>query len=310
MTATIPSLPILEEAALQSYPKATLYVLATPIGNICDISVRALHVLALVDAVACEDTRNSATLLTRYGLHRPLIAAHQHNEREVAQKLIARLQAGERIALISDAGTPAISDPGAKIVDAVRAAGLRVIPLPGASALLAALSASGLPDEQFYFVGFLPNKAVQREHHLQTLRAIPATLVFYEAPHRILDTVQALSKVFEPGRQIVLARELTKLFEDIHRSPLSEALDWLQAQPQRIKGEFVVLLQGAPSQTDAEPMEVTRILRILMDECPLKQAAALAAKITGLKKNDLYQRALLLRGQDEQENEQQNQEQP
>ncbi len=299
MTATISSLPILEEAALQSYPKATLYVLATPIGNICDISVRALHVLAMVDAVACEDTRNSATLLTRYGLNRPLIAAHQHNEREVAQKIIARLQAGERIALISDAGTPAISDPGAKIVDAVRAAGLRVMPLPGASALLAALSASGLLDEQFYFVGFLPNKAQQREHYLQTLRTIPATLVFYEAPHRILDTVQALATVFEPERQIVLARELTKLFEDIHRCPLSEASQWLQAEPQRIKGEFVVLLQGAARQNEAEPAEVTRILRILMAECPLKQAAALAAKITGLKKNDVYQRALLLKGQDE-----------
>ncbi len=299
MTATIPSLPILEEAALQSYPKATLYVLATPIGNICDISVRALHVLTMVDAVACEDTRNSATLLTRYGLNRPLIAAHQHNEREVAQKIITRLQAGERIALISDAGTPAISDPGAKIVDAVRGAGLRVMPLPGASALLAALSASGLLDEQFYFVGFLPNKALQREHYLQTLSTIPAALVFYEAPHRILDTVQALATVFEPERQIVLARELTKLFEDIHRCPLSEASQWLQAEPQRIKGEFVVLLQGAARQSEAEPAEVTRILRILMDECPLKQAAGLAAKITGLKKNDVYQRALLLKGQDE-----------
>ena len=297
MTTINPSMPLLDEAALQSYPKATLYVLATPIGNICDISVRALHVLGLVDAVACEDTRNSATLLTRYGLNRPLIAAHQHNEREVAQKIVARLQAGERIALISDAGTPAISDPGAKIVDAVRNAGLRVLPLPGASAALTALCASGLLDDEFYFVGFLPNKAAQRAQRLQTLLTIPATLVFYEAPHRILDTVQALSGVFEPERQIVLARELTKLFEDIHRCPLSQALPWLQAEPQRVKGEFVVLLQGASRASEAEPAEVTRILRILMDECPLKQAAALAAKITGLKKNDVYQRALLLKQQ-------------
>lgn len=295
MTAINPSMPLLEEAALQSYPKATLYVLATPIGNICDISVRALHVLGLVDAVACEDTRNSATLLTRYGLNRPLIAAHQHNEREVAQKIVARLQAGERIALISDAGTPAISDPGAKIVDAVRNAGLRVLPLPGASAALTALCASGLLDEEFYFVGFLPSKAAQRTQRLQTLLTTPATLVFYEAPHRILDTVQALSAVFEPERQIVLARELTKLFEDIHRCPLAQALPWLQAEPQRVKGEFVVLLQGASTATDAEPAEVTRILLILMEELPLKQAAALTAKITGLKKNDVYQRALLLK---------------
>lgn len=297
MTATTLYSPLLEQAATQSYPNATLYVLATPIGNVCDISLRALHVLSLVDAVACEDTRNSATLLNRYGINRPLIAAHQHNEREVAQKIVARLQAGERIALISDAGTPAVSDPGAKIVDAVRQAGLRVLPLPGASAALAALCASGLPDEQFYFVGFLPAKAGQREQQLQTLRHLPATLVFYEAPHRILDTVQALAAVFEPERQIVLAREMTKLFEDIHRCPLSQALAWLQLDPNRIKGEFVVLLQGASQQNDTDALEVTRILSILLEELPLKQAAALAAKITGLKKNDLYQRALALRDQ-------------
>lgn len=297
MTATTLYSPLLEQAATQSYPNATLYVLATPIGNVCDISLRALHVLSLVDAVACEDTRNSATLLNRYGINRPLIAAHQHNEREVAQKIVARLQAGERIALISDAGTPAVSDPGAKIVDAVRQAGLRVLPLPGASAALAALCASGLSDEQFYFVGFLPAKAGQREQQLQTLRHLPATLVFYEAPHRILDTVQALAAVFEPERQIVLAREMTKLFEDIQRCPLSQALAWLQLDPNRIKGEFVVLLQGASQQNDTDALEVTRILSILLEELPLKQAAALAAKITGLKKNDLYQRALALRDQ-------------
>ena len=288
-------LPILDEAALQVYPKATLYVLATPIGNVCDISIRALHLLSLVDAVACEDTRNSATLLTRYGLNKPLIAAHQHNEREVAQKLITRLQAGERIAFISDAGTPGISDPGARMVDAVRQAGLRVMPLPGASAAITALSASGLLEDQFYFVGFLPAKARQREQILGGLRTMPATLVFYEAPHRILDCVAALASLFEPTRQIVLARELTKLFEDIHRCPLSEALAWLEAEPNRIKGEFVVLLQGAPRQEAADDGEVTRILHILLADLPLKQAAQLAAQITGLKKNDVYQRALKLK---------------
>lgn len=280
---------------MQVYPKATLYVLATPIGNVCDISIRALHVLALVDAVACEDTRNSATLLTRYGLNKPLIAAHQHNEREVAQKLIARLQAGERIAFISDAGTPGISDPGARMVDAVREAGLRVMPLPGASAAITALSASGLLEDQFYFVGFLPAKARQREQILGGLRTMPATLVFYEAPHRILDCVAALASLFEPTRQIVLARELTKLFEDIHRCPLGEALAWLEAEPNRIKGEFVVLLQGAPQQEATADVEVTRILHILLADLPLKQAAQLAAQITGLKKNDVYQRALKLK---------------
>lgn len=288
-------LPILDEAALQVYPKATLYVLATPIGNVCDISIRALHVLSLVDAVACEDTRNSATLLTRYGLNKPLIAAHQHNEREVAQKLITRLQAGERIAFISDAGTPGISDPGARMVDAVRQAGLRVMPLPGASAAITALSASGLLEDQFYFVGFLPAKARQREQILGRLRTMPATLVFYEAPHRILDCVAALTSLFEPTRQIVLARELTKLFEDIHRCPLGEALAWLEAEPNRIKGEFVVLLQGAPQHEALDEAEVTRILHILLADLPLKQAAQLAAQITGLKKNDVYQRALKLK---------------
>lgn len=296
MTAISSSrLPILDEAASQVYPDSTLYVVATPIGNVCDISIRALHLLSLVDAVACEDTRNSATLLARYGLSKPLIAAHQHNEREVAQKLVARLQAGERIAFISDAGTPGISDPGARIVDAVRNAGLRVMPLPGASAVVTAMSASGLLDDQFYFVGFLPAKARQREQILTALRPLPATLVFYEAPHRILECVAALATIFEPERQIVLARELSKLFESIHRCALGEALAWLQLDPNRIKGEFVVLLQGAPQQAGMAGDEVTRILRILLAECSLKQASALAAQITGLKKNDVYQRALQLK---------------
>lgn len=211
MTAQAPSHPaalaVLDEAALQTYPISTLYVVATPIGNVADISVRALHVLSLVDAVACEDTRNTGHLMTRFGLSKPMIAAHQHNEREVAEKLIARLQAGQRIALVSDAGTPAVSDPGARIVEAVRAAGLRVVPLPGASAAVAALSASGLLNDQFLFVGFLPAKPSQRTSALQQLHRVAATLVFYEAPHRILDCVGALAAVFEPSRQIVFARE-------------------------------------------------------------------------------------------------------
>ncbi|MFC3109177.1 16S rRNA (cytidine(1402)-2'-O)-methyltransferase [Undibacterium arcticum] len=289
------SLPILHEVALQTYPVATLYVVATPIGNVCDISLRALHVLALADAVACEDTRNTAQLMTRYGLSKPLIAAHEHNEREVAEKLVARLQAGERIALVSDAGTPAISDPGARIVDAVRAAGLRVMPLPGASAAVTALSASGLLNERFYFVGFLPAKAGQRDAALQAVRGVAATLVLYEAPHRIGDTTAALVAAFEPQRQIVFARELTKLFEEIHRCPLSEAIAWLAADPHRQKGEFVLLVEGAPSAVDADQVEAERVLRILLAECPVKQAAQLAAQITGQKKNALYERALQLK---------------
>ncbi|MBS0309501.1 MAG: 16S rRNA (cytidine(1402)-2'-O)-methyltransferase [Proteobacteria bacterium] len=283
------------EVAQQNYPTATLYVLATPIGNVGDISLRALHVLRLVDAVACEDTRNTAQLLARYGLSKELLAAHEHNERAVADKLIARLQAGQRIALVSDAGTPAVSDPGARIVDAVRAAGLRVVPLPGASAALAALSASGLLNDRFHFAGFLPAKAGQRDAELAELQHITATLVLYEAPHRIVDTVTALAAIFGPARQIVLARELTKLFEEIHRCTLGEASAWLTADAHRQKGEFVLLVEGASSDGDADMREAERILGVLLEECSVKQAAALAARITGMKKNALYERALQLK---------------
>ncbi|MGV8897864.1 MAG: 16S rRNA (cytidine(1402)-2'-O)-methyltransferase [Burkholderiaceae bacterium] len=291
------ALPLMDEVARQVYPAATLYVLATPIGNFADITLRALHVLALVDAVACEDTRNTGHLLTRYGLSKSLIAAHQHNEREVAEKLIVRLQAGERIALVSDAGTPAISDPGARIVDAVRAAGLRVMPLPGPSAAIAALSASGLLYDQFHFVGFLPAKAKQRDTALQNLRDMAATLIFYEAPHRISATVDALAAVFEGQRHIVFARELTKLFEEIHRCPLSEASAWVAQDAHHQKGEFVLLLEGAPPATEEDNAEAERVLRILLAECSVKQAAALAAQITGHKKNALYELALNIKHQ-------------
>lgn len=295
----IAQLPVMGEAAQQSYPTATLYIVATPIGNVTDISVRALHVLGMVNAVACEDTRNTGNLLSRFGLSRPMIAAHQHNEREVADKIIHRLLAGERIALVSDAGTPGVSDPGARIVDAVRAAGLRVVPVPGASAAVTALSASGLVNDQFYFVGFLPAKAKQRESALLQLLTVSASLVFYEAPHRILDCVEALAGLFQPERQVVFARELTKLFEEIHRCPLADALAWVKADAHREKGEYVVLLEGAPSGSDAQEAEAERILNILLAECSVKQAANLTAQITGRKKNALYDRALEIKGQQE-----------
>jgi 16S rRNA (cytidine1402-2'-O)-methyltransferase len=294
-SSPLASLPVLGETVHQTYPTASLYVVATPIGNVADISLRALHVLSLVDAVACEDTRNTAQLMNRFGLHKPLIAAHMHNEREAAEGLIRRLQAGERIALVSDAGTPAVSDPGARIVDAVREAGLRVIPLPGASAVVAALSASGLVNDQFHFVGFLPSKAKQREAALQGLAAAPATLVFYEAPHRIIECAQALADAFGPARQVVLAREVSKLFEQIHRCPLGEAVAWLKADPNHEKGEFVVLVEGAPPAAEGQDAEADRVLQILLAELPVKQAAALAAQITGKKKNALYDRALALK---------------
>jgi 16S rRNA (cytidine1402-2'-O)-methyltransferase len=291
------TLPLMGEVSQQIYPLSTLYVVATPIGNVADITLRALHALSMMDAIACEDTRNTAHLIARYGISKPLIAAHEHNEREVAEKLIARLQAGERIALVSDAGTPAVSDPGARIVDAVRTAGLRVLPLPGASAAVTALSASGLLNDRFYFYGFLPAKAKQRETALQGLRGVAATLVFYEAPHRISEAVDALVLAFEPTRQVVFARELTKLFEEIQRCPLSEAAAWVAADAHRQKGEYVILLEGAPTAVDGDALEAGRVLAILLAECSVKQAAALAAQITGQKKNALYEQALRMKAE-------------
>ncbi len=277
----------------QSFPAGALYVVATPIGNLADISVRALKVLAIADAVACEDTRNTGQLMSRYGLSKPLMAAHQHNEREVAQKIIDRLRNGERIALVSDAGTPAVSDPGARIVDAVRDADLPVIPIAGASAAIAALSAGGLLNDQFHFVGFLPAKDKQRDAALESLTGSEATLVFYEAPHRIIDTLDALLRAFGPRRRVVIARELSKLFEQLHRCTLSEAGDWLKADANRQRGEFVLLVEGSTEATD-ETAEAKRLLTILLQACPVSQAAALAAKITGMKKNALYSIALEL----------------
>jgi len=293
---------VLSEAAQQTYPESALYVLATPIGNVCDVTLRALHVLTIADAIACEDTRNTSHLLTRYGISQTLIAAHEHNEREAADKIIARLQQGQRIALVSDAGTPAVSDPGARIVEAVRAAGLRVVPLPGPSAAVTALSASGLVNDAFRFIGFLPNKSKQREHALQKLAGDTATLVFYEAPHRIVETIDALLLAFGPERHVVLGRELTKLFETVHRCPLAEAPAWLAEDANRQRGEFVVLVEGATAAGDDNDAEAERVLRILLEELPLKQAAGLAAQITGQKKNALYERALQIKDANEASN--------
>lgn len=301
MTASHSATPsvaaLMQEVSQQVWPAATLYVVATPIGNAGDITLRAINALALADAVACEDTRNTGQLLSRYGLHKELLAAHEHNERDAAQRIIARLQAGQRVALVSDAGTPAVSDPGARIVQAVAAAGLRVMPLPGPSAAVSALSASGLMHERFLFVGFLPPKAKQREDALRELGGVQATLVLYEAPHRIVETTQALLSVFGGDRQLVFARELSKLFEEIHRCALADAPAWLAADPKREKGEYVLLVEGAPAGGDEQEQEAERLLAILLEECSVKQAATLAARITGKKKNALYEQALKMKAQ-------------
>ena len=275
-----------------------LYVVPTPLGNLADLTRRAAEVLRTVPWVAAEDKRHSAPLLKGLGSGARLLAAHEHNEQEAAEQVIARLAAGESVALVSDAGTPGISDPGARLVARVRAAGFRVIPLPGPCAAVTALSAAGLVEPHFLFYGFLPAKSGQRDAALQALVGQSCALVFYEAPHRILETVAALARAFGEGRTLVIARELTKLFESIHSGPLGEAEAWLVADPNRQRGEFVLLVSGAPSRPDAGlDTEADRVLRALLDEgLPVKQAARLAQTITGTAKNALYARALEIRG--------------
>lgn len=282
----------------QSYPPGTLYIVATPIGNVADVSARALHVLAQVDALACEDTRNTAQLLNRLGLHKPLLAVHQHNEADMARLIVARLAGGERIAYASDAGTPGISDPGAKLVAAVRAAGLRVVPLPGASAVITAVSAAGdLLDAgggRFTFVGFLPPKAKARDDQLRQLANCPEAWVLYEAPHRIEATLAALAAALPAGRRILIGRELTKLFEQLVVLPATEAPAWLQADAAHGKGEFVLVVEGAgePAVDDELGPHALHVLDLLLAELPPKRAAKLASAITGAPTDALYAVAL------------------
>ncbi len=278
--------------------ECALYVVATPIGNLSDITLRALEVLGAADTVAAEDTRNTRHLLQHHGISDArLLALHQHNERGAAEKVIALLQQGQNVALVTDAGTPAVSDPGAVLVETVRNAGFRVIPIPGPSAAVAALSASGLCTPHFLFYGFLPNKSAARRAVLLDLIEHPYTLVFYEAPHRILECAEDLQAVLGDEREIVFAREITKLFESIHRCKLGEALTWLNSDPNNLRGEFVLLVSGAPAQKEGLGIETERTLTTLLDELPLKQAVQLAVKITGGNKNELYQRALELKAE-------------
>jgi 16S rRNA (cytidine1402-2'-O)-methyltransferase len=272
----------------------TLYVVATPIGNLEDISARALRVLREVSLIAAEDTRHSSRLLAHFGIQTPLAACHEHNEREEGGRFIGRLLAGEGVALISDAGTPLISDPGYHLVRQARAAGVAVVPVPGACALIAALSAAGLPSDRFIFEGFLPAKAVARRARLEALKEEPRTLIFYEAPHRILESLGDFQEVFGGDRMAVLGRELTKTFETLKGLPLSELCAWVEADSNQQRGECVVLVEGwhPPQDESAVNAEALRVLDLLLAEMPLKRAAAIAADITGLRKNLLYQAAL------------------
>jgi 16S rRNA (cytidine1402-2'-O)-methyltransferase len=275
--------------------EVALYVVATPIGNLRDITLRALDVLAAVDVVAAEDTRNTAHLLAHHGIRaNKLIAVHQHNERGAAEKIIALLQAGQSVAFVSDAGTPAVSDPGALLVQAVRGAGLGVIPIPGASAVMAALSAAGLSQPHFLFYGFLPNKSAARQTVLQSLISYPYTLVFYEAPHRIVECVSDLCIVLGGKRQIVLAREITKMFETIHTCALHDVERWLLSDVNQQRGEFVLLVSGAEPQAGLT-IETKHVLEVLLKELPLKQAVHLGIQISGASRNDLYQYALQIK---------------
>lgn len=277
---------------------AALYIVATPIGNLKDITLRALDTLQNVDVIAAEDTRNTAHLLKQHQINaKKLIAAHQHNERGMADKLIGLIQSGQSVALVTDAGTPAISDPGSLLVQQLQLANVKVVPIPGACAVVTALSAAGFPNPHFLFYGFLPNKAASRCNEISKLQELSCTLVFYEAPHRVIDCVVDLLKVLGGEREIVFARELTKLFETIHRCKLSDALAWLQHDPNQQRGEFVLLISGAIESNEL-PVVALQTLKLLLNELPLKQAVSLTSQITGQARNSLYQLALSLKDSD------------
>jgi 16S rRNA (cytidine1402-2'-O)-methyltransferase len=282
------------------YPIGILYVVATPIGNLQDITLRALDTLKAVDAIAAEDTRHTSGLLSHFGISKKLIAVHEHNEHQSAEKLLSQLNAGESIALVTDAGTPGISDPGAVVVDLVRKAGVKVVPVPGVSAVIAALSASGIVQNGFMFHGFLPASGAARRKVLEVLKAQTVTLVIYEAPHRIVDSIADMCAVLGGERRITFARELTKTFETIYSCNLSDAVAWLEADTNQQRGEFVLLIEAAALK-DAEemPEEAVRVLKLLLAELPLKQAVKLATEITHEKKNVLYEFALQLKQQSE-----------
>lgn len=272
-----------------------LYIVATPIGNLADITFRAVDVLKTVNCIVAEDTRHSQPLMQQYGIRTPLLALHEHNERERTAKLLERLQQGESIALISDAGTPLISDPGYYLVREATLAGIKVVPLPGPCAAIAALSVAGLPTDKFIFEGFLPSKSGARLQRLEKLRHEARTMIFYEAPHRIMDLLLAMQQVFGDDRQVVLAREITKLFETIKSDTLGQLIPWVQADSNQQRGEFVVIVAGLQAVSDDLEQEMQRILLILLASLPLKQAAELTSKITGYKKNEVYDLALRLK---------------
>lgn len=275
----------------QSARPGNLYIVATPIGNLRDLTLHALDVLRTVDLIAAEDTRNTQNLLSAYGIQARLTPLHEHNEETAAARLVATLREGGSVAYVSDAGTPGISDPGARLVVAARAAGVGVVPIPGASAVATALSVSGL-ESPWLFYGFLPAKAAGRRRELENLRDLPYALVFYEAPHRIQETVTDLCAILGGERRILFARELTKRFEQLHACPLADAPTWLEADENHRRGEFALVLDPPAPKTDEDMSDARRVLALLLEELPVKQAAHLAARLTGARKNALYRIAL------------------
>lgn len=276
----------------------TLYLIATPIGNLSDITFRALDVLKKVQLIAAEDTRHSRKLLQHYQITTPMISLHNFNEVTRVSQLMERLEGGESVGLISDAGTPLISDPGYSLVRAAQEGNFPVVPIPGACAAIAALCAAGLPTDRFIFEGFLPAKTVARKERLSDIKDEPRTIVFYESPHRIKAMLKDLITILGPARRVTMARELTKQFETIHQDEAAQLLEWIEKNPEQQLGEFVLVVAGSESEKNLSTMDVDNILAILVAELPTKQAASLCAKITGHKKNELYERALLLKSSD------------
>lgn len=277
-----------------SIESGTLYVVATPLGNLGDMSQRAIETLASVDLIAAEDTRHSAKLLSAMGIGRPLIALHEHNETGMVPRILERLLGGESIALISDAGTPLISDPGYPLVSEARRRGCKVVPIPGPSAIVCALSAAGLPTDRFLFEGFPPRTAPARRRRFEQLAGFPATLVFYESSHRLAESLADMAATFGPGRRAVLARELTKLHETFLDAPLAELLEQVRQDPNQQRGEMVVLVASAPEQDrgSESPIEIDRLLGLLLRDLPVKRTAEIAAEATGRRRNEIYKRAL------------------
>lgn len=273
-----------------------LYIVATPIGHLDDIGQRALRVLSSVTVIAAEDTRHSSRLLRHYGINTPCVALHEHNERAQAARLVQRLRQGDSVAFITDAGTPLVSDPGFHLVRLAQDEGLRVAPVPGPSAAIAALSVSGLAVERFVFEGFLPSRAQARAKRLEELRAETRTMIFYEAPHRISESLAAMAGIFGPQREASYAREITKVHETVRRMPLGELAAWVAGDPEQRLGEIVVVVQGAPAESIDE-QDARRVLSLLLEELPLKRAAAVAAEITGVARNTLYAWGLALKGE-------------